>query len=220
MDKVENRAICKECGGYCCKKCGCDYFVSDFESLKIENIEELLATGRVSIVAALEFIRTRNDELIANPFLYLRARNINRGEIDLLSFKTTCASLTEEGCFFDLEKRPSGGACLIPKVEKNTICCYSEVDRTEELRKWAPYQTVLQKVVKRHTGMSVYSRLRMDAENLFYDILSENFEGVAKAELVDVLSGIGQMMIAFPEEYQNALIKSKNAKKLIYKKDK
>jgi hypothetical protein len=68
--------------------------------------------------------------------------------------------------------------------------------------------------------MSVYDRLRMDAEKLFYDILSENFEGVAKAELVDVLGGIREMVVAFPKEYQNALIKSKNSKKLIYKKDK
>ena len=28
--EYENKEICKKCGGFCCKKSGCDYFVSDF----------------------------------------------------------------------------------------------------------------------------------------------------------------------------------------------
>ena len=88
MEKVESRDLCALCGGYCCKKCGCDYFVSDLENSKIEYFESLLDTGRVSVVAALNFKRLPNGKLFNEPLLYLRARNKNRDEIDLLSFKT------------------------------------------------------------------------------------------------------------------------------------
>ena len=39
--KYENKEICKQCGGYCCKKSGCDYFVSDFESMKLYYLENI-----------------------------------------------------------------------------------------------------------------------------------------------------------------------------------
>lgn len=78
--------------------------------------------------------------------------------------------------------------------------CYSEVDRIEELNKWLPYQKVLEKVVKRYTGMSVYSKLREDVENLFYDILCENYDGVMEMELYDVLSMLPLLEEAFPEQ--------------------
>ena len=37
--KYENIELCKKCGGYCCKKSGCDYFVSDFENMKLEYLQ-------------------------------------------------------------------------------------------------------------------------------------------------------------------------------------
>ena len=44
MEKVaiENYEACAICGGMCCKKCGCDYFVSDFESMKLDYLESKL----------------------------------------------------------------------------------------------------------------------------------------------------------------------------------
>ena len=36
--KNENLDICRECGGMCCKKCGCDYAVDDFN----DKAKELL----------------------------------------------------------------------------------------------------------------------------------------------------------------------------------
>lgn len=207
MDKIEDQSICRECGGFCCKKCGCDYFVSDLESMKIETIENLLMDGRTSIVAALQFGRLNNGKITCSPILYLRARNINRSEIDLLSFKTTCASLEANGCYYDLEHRPSGGASLIPMRNDK---CYSNVDREEELKKWLPYQNILQRIVKRHTGMSVNSKLKEDAEELFYNILTKNFDGVSKLELMDVLNMMPMLTETYNEEYTKSKQRASN----------
>lgn len=180
MEKIEDRKICAKCGGLCCKKSGCDFFVSDFENFKLDYLENILATGRVSIIASLIFHNSKNGTLYCSPFLSLRARNIDRGEIDLFSLKKTCASLEDNGCHFSLENRPSGGATLIPKKHHQ---CYSEIDRTIELEKWSPYQNILARIVKRHTGKSVNAKLEEDVENVFYDILAKNFGGVMDIEI-------------------------------------
>lgn len=218
MDKIEDRTICAQCGGYCCKKSGCDYFVSDLEKHTLEYIESLLDTGRVSIVAALNFERLPNGKLASEPHLYLRARNVNRGEIDLLSFKTTCASLEEAGCHYQLEERPSGGATYIPRMTNNQADCYTEIDRLEELKKWDRYQKVLRKIVQRRTGKGVYNKLKEDVENLFYDLFMGNTDGVMEAELYDVIKMSTMCLIeAYPEEYKSAKKKS-DASPIVKKK--
>lgn len=216
MKKIENKAICASCGGFCCKKCGCDYFVSDLESTKIEYLESLLDTNRVSIVSFLDFKRINNNQLVCTPFLYLRARNINRGEIDLLSFKTTCASLETNGCHYDLEHRPSGGAVLEPSA--NGVC-RPNVDLLEEVLKWTPYQKVLGRIVKRRTGLSVIAKLKEDVENLFYDFLTNNIEGVMDIELSDVKGMLPMLLEVYPEEFQKAKKRSESNIALLLRKN-
>lgn len=215
MEKYEDRSMCSKCGGYCCQKSGCDYFVSDLKNTKLEYIESLLDTGRVSIVAGFNFKRLPKGQLICEPFLYLRARNINRGEIDLLSFKTTCASLESEGCHYDISERPSGGSCLIPKFVNGEKECFSEVDRVEELLKWTQYQKVLERIVKRRTGMSVYAKLKCDAENLFYDLAMGNITGVKEEEIRDVIGMVPMLAEIYKEEFRRAEERCKKDKTVL-----
>lgn len=219
MQKAENRAICAECGGYCCKKCGCDYFVSDFPKVSKDIIEEELSSGRASIVAALEFTRTNNGKIIANPWLYLRARNKNRGEIDLLSFKTSCAALKEDGCSYTLDKRPSGGASFIPRMdEEGCFTCYRAVDYLEELKRWIPYQNILHKIVRNHTGMNTFDKLRQDVEELFYSIYTKNYKDVIQDELMEVRDMVPTLIECYPNEYKKARDRYNSNKVLIKKK--
>ena len=199
MEKYEDKDICKECGGFCCIKSGCDYFVSDFDNINIDTIETILNQGYASIVAYLDIKRLNNGNLFINPILYLRARNINREAIDLFSFKTTCMSLGKDGCKFDLENRPSGGATLIPQRDMK---CYSKVDRINELNKWLPYQKLLHRIVKRQTGMTVNARLKEDVKKLFKDIIEENFEGVSKLELYDIKTMLLFLMEFYSDEFK------------------
>ncbi len=214
MERIENKNICAACGGYCCKKCGCDYYVSDLESTKIEYLESMLDTGRVSIVAALDFNRLSNDKLTVIPFLYLRSRNLNRGEIDLLSFKTTCASLEENGCYYDLNNRPGGGASLIPQEKMR---CYPSTNPIEELKKWEPYQKILGRIVKRRTGLSVYAKLKEDVINLFVDLLSGKTDGVMQEELDDVIGMYPLLYEVYHDEYLEALERIKQNKRVLQK---
>ena len=124
-----------------------------------------------------------NGKLYANPFLYLRARNIDRPIVDLLSMKTTCSMLTNKGCSYDLQNRPSGGVNLIPKENGS---CYHKEDPLVKMKEWESYQKVLEKLVKRITGYSVEERFRLDVIDLFVNLMNENFEGISEFEINDI----------------------------------
>lgn len=47
----ENREICANCGGMCCKKCGCDFGADNFENLIIDYLQKKLEEGYISIVS-------------------------------------------------------------------------------------------------------------------------------------------------------------------------
>ena len=218
MEKYEDKDICKSCGGLCCKKSGCDYYVSDFPSVTKSEILKALETGNVSIVAAIDIQRI-NGKLVASPILYLRARNKDRDVIDLFSMKRECSMLTDTGCSYDLEHRPAGGANLIPK--KNILGIYKcrpSVNHLEEMEKWLPYQSLLGKIVKRYTGKSVNEVFREDVERVFYEVMTEQFDGVSKLEIYDIGQTLPQLAECFPEELNNAREKYKKSPKVYEKK--
>lgn len=200
MERIEDKSICTGCG-ICCKSCGCDYFVSDLRDDSIEGIEAMLDSGRVSIVATFISSYLPNGQLTINPILSLRARNINREEIDLLSFKTTCASLEENGCYYSLEDRPGGGAALKPSLNHD---CKSTANMIDEVQKWEVYQKKLARIVKRRTGMGVYNKLQEDVENLFYNADIGNISGVSEDEIEDIKELLPVLMVAYPEAYERA----------------
>lgn len=203
--EYENKDICKSCGGVCCKKSGCDYYTSDFASLSYKDILKTLEGGNISIVSTFMFKRLENNQLVMTPLLYLRARNINRDVVDLLSFKTTCSMLTDTGCSYDLDNRPSGGVNLIPKENK---LCSPENDPALMMEEWLKYQKVLERCVKRISGCSVDQKLRMDAVCFFKDIIDENFDGISPIEIKDVKGLTPLLAEVYPNEFKNALSNS------------
>lgn len=198
--EFENKDLCKKCGGRCCKKSGCDYFVSDFDVIDKSSLVKLLDTGNVSIVAALSFRTLKNKDRVVEPFLYLRARNIDRGIVDLFSLKKTCSMLTDEGCTYTLENRPGGGVNLIPSIEG----CRPFKQPVDELKKWAPYQSLLSKLVKRYTGKSVEENLKEDIKMVFYQFITRDFAGVAEVELFDMLSCLPELASIYEDCYLEA----------------
>ena len=186
--------------------------------MKLEYLEKILSTGRVSVVATIDFTKLNNGKIVFTPILSLRARNINRDMIDLFSFKTQCASLEENDCYYDISKRPSGGVVCIPRPKNK---CYSEVNRLEELKKWLPYQKVLERIVKRHTKMSVVEKLKEDVELTIYNFLSENYQDSMDLEIEEMKYLMPTLIECFPEQYLKATIKNElNTKKKTRKKSK
>lgn len=75
----------------------------------------------------------------------------------MLSIKTPCSLLTENGCPYDLEHRPSGGVNLIPGNSKYE--CFPKEDVKKLIEGWQSYQKPLYKVVKILTGKEVEEQI-------------------------------------------------------------
>lgn len=197
----ENKELCTQCGGKCCKKCGCDYLPRDFKDLSTNGLVNKILEGNISVVSTLTITKLPNGGEAITPILLLRERNKNRPVVDLLSLKTTCASLLETGCKYDCEHRPSGGRMLIP-MENNK--CYNE-NPDLKIQEWLSYQKILERVVKRITGKSSEECLREDVQNLFINCLECNYDEVSKLELEEIASLLPHLMFVYPNEYKSAL---------------
>ena len=208
-NKLEDYDICRECGGKCCIKCGCDYSALDFDDLSYNKLCEILSEGKISIVSMVNFRKIPNGKTIADLFLYLRARNTDRDVVDLISMKTKCSLLTENGCSYSYDERPTGGKNLVPVSGGR---CYPNEDPYELMESWRPYQNSLRKVVKRYTGKSVESRAKEDVENLFYRVLCKDFAGVAPLEMADLCGFVPMLMEVYPDEVNKAKIKYNSQK--------
>ena len=208
--KNEDLDICRECGGVCCLKSGCDYAASDFKDKTYNGFVEALSVGDKSIVAMIDFNMLNNGKFIPVPMLYIRARNTNRDIIDLVSMKTKCSSLMSDGCSHDYEHRPFGGKNLKP-VRECEGPCTPVVEPMTILKGWMPYQQQLSKIVKRYTGKSVNDKISADVEELFYRVLIKDYEGVSEMEIYDLKGFVLLLMRAYPDEYKRALDRYKKS---------
>lgn len=213
MEK-ENKELCKKCGGFCCIKSGCDYSAKDFDDLRYDALYNVLMEGKTSIVAFLVSKRNKLGHKYIVPFLYLRARNTDREIVDLLSLKTRCSLLTDKGCPYDINDRPSGGVNLIP--DKNG--CYPLEDPLEIVMTWKNYQKVLAKLVKRITGKSVEKQLESDIEKLFNDILNENLENVTEREKHEIAPLVKELACIYPSILHKSVSKKQSSEIILQKK--
>lgn len=210
VETNENTEVCKNCGGRCCKKSGCDYWPSDLPDKTYKGILKFLENGKVSIVAMMNFKRI-NEKLCNFPFLYLRERNTGRDVVDLLSMKTPCSNLTEHGCSYTYEERPSGGKNLTPSKDG---LCYPKEDNLQKVLEWSPYQKQLEKIVKRYTGLSIDNKIKEDVVTLLTDIKEENFKNVSELEIIDVERMLPMLIECYKEQAEQVL---NNSNKLLVK---
>ena len=151
---------CQECKGRCCKKCGCSYYVEDFEDLSLNELKTELNKGDKSIVSTLE-VSYANHRYCVSPILMIRVRNEGRGVVDLFSEKTRCSLLTKDGCPYSFENRPTGGIMLIPFKNGSGFDCKTlETANQIAIDGWKRYQKVLARLVKYYTGRSLDERLK------------------------------------------------------------
>lgn len=200
----ENLDICGKCGGKCCKKSGCDYYPEDIKTSAYKEILEILECGNISIVSLL-VINEYKGKMLVEPFLYLRARNIDRDVIDLFSFKKQCSMLGDDGCKYSFEERPTGAKMLIPK--ENGMCSRDSEEINKFKEKWAPYQKTLSKIVKKITGMTPDEIIIEDFKKVLIDVCEENLEGVSEIEKIDMLRTIRMLANVYPNEFDEVIDK-------------
>lgn len=164
----ENKEICKKCGGRCCKRSGCNYLPTDFEQLSFDYLKKQLDKGEISIVAFFYGYKT-NTGILIKPILHLRVRNVNRPIVDLLSKKTRCSMLSENGCKYSLDNRPTGGVLLIASEDG----CYNLLSEEVCLKEWEKYQEVLKALVTYYTSNSLKEEIEIQVKQATEEIKNE-----------------------------------------------
>lgn len=148
FSKNVNTEICSQCGGSCCKQCGCHFSPDDFEEISFEFLKKEIEKGYISI----DYV---DGEMIYQSIgvYILRVRNQDAPVVDTGFRRTPCILLTGGGCKLDYEHRPTGGKLLIPSNEffgifekkRNCHSCYSIKDCCYE---WKSHQKILHDLVE------------------------------------------------------------------------
>jgi hypothetical protein len=103
--EFENKQICGGCGGFCCQHMSCGYTVNDFPEFTAEKLRTEIDKGKIAI--------TRN----AEGKYILKARNKGSKVVTSIFNKGTCAQLTNKGCGYDYDSRPTTATLLKPNPE-------------------------------------------------------------------------------------------------------
>lgn len=194
-DILVQKDICTKCRGLCCRRCGCSYLPIDFEELTLPVVLKKLEEGETSIVCSMciDSIDDNIKNIKLNPLFYLRVRNRKRPVIDLFSPKARCSVLTENGCKYTLEKRPSLAKALIPSagmlsgpIENQ---CYSLFDGNDTVLKgaWTYHQTVLRDAIYEITGRNYQEEVIFQLHQLSNFLNKYSFEEIcANDELLSL----------------------------------
>lgn len=168
VERYEDKSICAGCGK-CCKSIGCIYMPEDFKSMNFEYLKNELLKGNISI---------SGDFIIGGSIyffvLYLKARNINSGIVDLVSRASQCKMLREDGCYYTKEERPSLGASIIPNKEHKN--CALGISDEEMSKSWLKHQNVLQQLVAFFYKKSYEYVLAEQIQNFNYEMLLKERE--------------------------------------------
>ena len=142
--------ICTECGGECCKRCGCHFSPDDFQEISFEFLKGEIEKGYISI----GYI---DGEVTYDDFgvYFLRIRNKNSPIVDFGHSPNPCILLKENGCKLTYEQRPSGGKLLIPSAELRTTIfgeqkrtCFSLYGIEKCAYEWKPHKALLYDLVQ------------------------------------------------------------------------
>lgn len=125
-------AMCKKCGGACCKQMGCHYSPSDFSEITYESLMAEIKKGHISI----DWWEGECDEY------FLRIRNVERQVVDP-SWGGTCSLLSKNGCVLKFEDRPLGARALEPKRDRYGFQCVQHYTKEDCKNEWAAHNNIL-----------------------------------------------------------------------------
>jgi len=190
MEEYINKDICKECGGVCCMKNGCMYLPEDFESMEYEYLYNLINKGNISINLSIFSIHgtlklcnkfnitdiTPSNQDLWSFYLFLKVRNIHSDIIDFTDKKSPCIMLTEKGCAYNDNERPTYGLSLVPKKNEKCIQIANKYS-LEVMYDWIKHQDVLNKLIfniSNKNTMDLFKEATLENEvlKLFYDNFS------------------------------------------------
>jgi hypothetical protein len=147
MNVYNKPAICKKCGGECCKNMGCHFSPDDFQDLSYESLKKEIQHGNISIDYWHGDINEKKNCL--SRTYYLRMKNKGAKIVDP-SWGGQCNIWNPTtGCPLPFEKRPKGARLLIPfSPSEAKYRCEAEYTKEMCVTDWRKHHETLKKLAK------------------------------------------------------------------------
>lgn len=131
--KYENPSLCATCGGCCCKNDPCFFMPDDFTDLSVD--------GLIREFEQKDYLCIYLSEV---PNISMRGENWPKVTAPHhLKKSNRCVLLTDRGCPFSYDERPTGGKLFVPNPDGD---CYNLVKTPDINMAWAPYMKTLLQV--------------------------------------------------------------------------
>lgn len=148
----ENRTVCKECGGQCCKSMGCHISPNDLREITVESVIALMDETNCISIDWYEGHPIDKDK--CGPCYFLRIKNQGANMIDP-SWGGQCCLLQSDGCPLLFQYRPMGGRTLQPNDDGKATECAVGYSKKQCAIDWLPYQDVLTKVYDHYKSLGL-----------------------------------------------------------------
>lgn len=151
---IINTEYCTECKGSCCRTTACAFSPADFEKISFNYLKERIEkSGYICIKYIPEEFSGQGTGVF-----YLAVRNRGADIVDIPERnRGGCSLITDTGCPFSYEQRPTGGKLVLPiksesQYGKLTFCCKQFYDAKELCYEWLPYKKILQRLAYKFCG--------------------------------------------------------------------
>lgn len=196
----EDLSICARCGGECCKESPCSYSPEDFGvSAELSVAEQIDIYRRVlkdgaTVYTGFKLLTESGSgkTLGLLPLLTISERPEGIGALNIGTRKARCSKLTDNGCSFSFEDRPSHAKTFIPKLsESGERLCRNSVSGDEFSKKWCGSQEALRTVVEELSGKDfgelLVSEWTSRAKEIGYKVRTEGRIDESDEEVLELL---------------------------------
>ena len=160
-----NVALCKECGGKCCKRMPGIAFPVDFKKPLSKSLLKAFRSGKWAI-DWYEGDPTNDDKLC--QVYFVRPKIKGTKELFDPAWSGECIFLTEDGCVLEPSERPKGCRLLEPIALDH--CILHAGKKKDAAIAWLPYQDTILKAAKK-LDMGREDAAVHDTRTSFLDVL-------------------------------------------------
>lgn len=145
-----SEAICKACGGNCCKCIPGIYSPEDIEKIPFAQLIDMMLNGKIAVdwwEGDIRDIDEESDDYLAQIY-YFRPPTLKHRFLYDPSWGAPCLYLLPDGCALPYEQRPEQCRMLEPKLKdpnvnhifSTNIKCEQHLDKVGVITAWLPYQ--------------------------------------------------------------------------------
>lgn len=161
-EHLQNKELCAECGGRCCKNAPCHYSPNDFKDLTFEGLKRVIdQKGYIAIMKIGMYEYDYYKEFCDQYYYYIlrikRHGDSNAFKIEKNSKPTLCCLWTKKGCKLNFNQRPLGAKKLVPK---ENLRCEQLYSLEQCMREWKPYTKTLRALYRYYKRKKFFDFLK------------------------------------------------------------